>query len=126
MRHELILILSFTAIASTLALATQGSFAQNETASNMSNATSGGNATTGNMTSDTGANTAKMELEEGIKALQAGDVDGARTHLTAAKEAMTSSPPDAIKHFDEGMKAFDSGDNSGAIMHLNIANKALG
>jgi hypothetical protein len=39
---------------------------------------------------------------------------------------MTSSPPDAIKHFDEGMKAFDSGDNSGAIMHLNIANKALG
>ena len=49
MRHELILILSLTAIASSFALTTQGSFAQNETAVNMSNATSGGNATTGNM-----------------------------------------------------------------------------
>jgi hypothetical protein len=78
------------------------------------------------MTSDTGATTAKTELEEGIKALQGGDVEGARTHLTAAQEAMTDSPPDAIRHFDEGMKALDSGDNSAAIMHLNIANEALG
>ena len=83
MRHVIILILSFSAIASTFALATQGSFAQNETASNtssaanMTNATSGGNVTTGNITSNTGADTAKTELGEGIKALQSGDVEGA-------------------------------------------------
>jgi hypothetical protein len=130
MRNEL--ILSLTAILLTLAFVGVGSvFAQNETGANMTsvanmtNTTSGGNAT-GNMTSDTGANTAKTELEEGIKALQGGDVEGARTHLTAAQEAMTDSPPDAIRHFDEGMKALDSGDNSAAIMHLNIANEALG
>lgn len=80
----------------------------------------------GNVTSDTGASAAKTELEEGIKALQGGDVEGARTHLTAAQEAMTNSPPDAIRHFEEGMKAFDSGDNNAAIMHLNITNEALG
>jgi hypothetical protein len=132
MRNELILVLSLTAILLALAFVGVGSiFAQNETggnatsAANMTNVTSGGNAT-GNMTSDTGANTAKIELEEGIKALQGGDVPGARTHLTAAQESMTDSPPDAIRHFEEGMKAFDSGDNSAAIMHLNIANEALG
>jgi hypothetical protein len=124
MRHDIILILSFIAIASTFALATQGSFAQNETASNMSsaanmtNATSGGNVTTGNITSNTGADTAKTELGEGIKALQAGDVEGARPHLMAAQEAMANAPPDATKHFDEAKKAFDSGDNNAAIMYL--------
>jgi hypothetical protein len=129
MRNELILVLSLTAILSALAFVGVGSiFAQNETGGNATsatNVTSGGNAT-GIMTSDTGANTAKTELEEGIKALQGGDVPGARTHLTAAQESMTDSPPDAIRHFEEGMKAFDSGDNSAAIMHLNIANEALG
>lgn len=134
MRHELIFVLSFSAIVSMFAFATLESvFAQNETggnmssAANMTNATSGGNMTGGNMTTfDTGASPAKTELEEGIKALQGGDVEGARTHLTAAQEAMTNAPPDAIRHFEEGMKAFDSGDNNGAIMHLNIANEALG
>jgi hypothetical protein len=134
MRHRLILILSFSAIVSMFVFATLDSiFAQNETGSNMSsaanmtNTTSGGNMTAGNATtSDTGAGSAKTELEEGIKALQGGDVEGARTHLTAAQEAMTGAPPDAIRHFEEGMKAFDSGDNSGAIMHLNIANENLG
>lgn len=132
MRHELILVLSFSAIVSMFAFATLDSvFAQNETgvnmtsAANMTNATSGGNATGGNATT-TGDNPAKTELEEGIKALQGGDVDAARTHLTAAQQAMTDAPPDAIRHFEEGMKAFDSGDNNGAIMHLNIANEALG
>jgi hypothetical protein len=132
MRNELILVLSLTAILSALTFVGIGSvLAQNETsgnttsAANMTNATSGVNAT-GNMTSDTGVNSAKTELEEGIKALQGGDVEGARTHLTAAQEAMTNSPPNAIRHFEEGMKAFDSGDNDGAIMHFNIANEALG
>jgi hypothetical protein len=131
MRNEILLVLSLNAILSALAFVVVPVFAQNETggnmtpAVNMTNATSGGNAT-GNMTSDTGVNSAKTELEEGIKALQSGDVEGARTHLTAAQEAMTNSPPDAIRHFDEGMKAFNGGDNGAAIMHLNIANKALG
>ena len=137
MRLDIILILSLSAIASTFALATQGSFAQNETASNMSsaanmtNATSGGNVTTGNITSNTGADTAKTELGEGIKALQAGDTEGAKPHLMAAQEAMANAPEtkqvdDAQKSFDEAKKAFDSGDNNAAIMYLSQAIEALG
>jgi hypothetical protein len=134
MRHELILLLSFSAIASLFAFPTWNSvFAQNQTggnmssAANMTNATSGGNTTGGNMTtSDGGTGSAKTELEEGIKALQGGDTETARSHLTAAQRAMTGAPPDAIRHFEEGMKAFDSGDNNAAIMHLYIANEALG
>ena len=107
--------------------------AQNVTGSNMTsvanmtNATSGGNMTRGNMTtSDTGASSAKFHLEEGMKALQAGDTEAARTHLMAAQQAMSNAPPDAISHFEEGLKALDSGDNNGAIMHLNFANESLG
>jgi hypothetical protein len=128
MRHKLSLVLTFSAIVSMFAFATVDSiFGQNDTggnmssASNMTNATAGGNTTM----SDNGAGSAKTELQEGIKALQGGDVEGARTHLTAAQEAMTGAPPDAIRHFEEGMKAFDSGDNNAAVMHLNIANEAL-
>lgn len=133
MRTGLILSLSFAAIASMFALATLNLvYAQNETAgntpsaANMSNAT-GNNMTGGNATtSTTGSSNAKTELEEGIKALQGGDVSAAKIHLMAAKDAMSDSPAEAVKHFEEGMKALDSGDNQGAIMHLNFANDALG
>jgi hypothetical protein len=68
MRHELILVLFFSAIISMFVFATLDSvLAQNETASNMTsaanmtNATSGGNMTGGNVTtSDTGASSAKF------------------------------------------------------------------
>lgn len=136
MKNEIVLILSLvTAIVSTLAFVNLDlANAQNAsmdgnmtTATNMTNATTGGNVTGGNMTtSDTSSSPAKFYLEEGIKALQGGDTQGAMTHLTAAEQAMSNAPPDAIRHFEEGMKALDSGDNNGAIMHLNIANKALG
>jgi hypothetical protein len=132
MRYDLFLILSFSAIASTFALATPGSFAQNDTANNMSsaanmtNGTSGGNMTTGIMTSNTGSNAAKTELGEGIKPLQAGDVEGAKPHLMAVHEAMANAPPTAIKHFDQAMEAFEAGDKNSAIMYLNQAIEALG
>ena len=100
-------------------------------AQNMTNLTSGTNmtnvTTSANMTtSDTSGSSAKMHLEEGIKALKSGDNDAAKTHLDAAKLAMTNAPDEAMKHFEEGMKAFNDGDTKGAIMHLNFAEEALG
>ncbi len=90
------------------------------TGTNMTNTTMGGNMTA------TSGGSAKMHLEEGIKALQSGDKEGAMTQLTAAQQAMSGSSPDAIKHFEEGMKALESGDSNGAIMHLQIAEQSLG
>jgi hypothetical protein len=134
MKIEISLILTVAVMLSAVASpGLNSAFAQNmtggnmTTATNMTNATMGGNATLVNMTtSDTGASSAKFHLEEGIKALQAGDTEVAKTHLMAAQQAMSNAPPDVIRHFDEGMKALDSGDNKGAIMHLNIANESLG
>lgn len=133
MRNGLILVLSFAAIVSMFAFATLNLvFAQNETTANTTSAANMTNATSGNMasgnatTATTGSANAKTELEEGIKALQGGDISAAKTHLMAAQDAMTDAPPDAIRHFDEGMKALDRGDNNGAIMHLNVANGILG
>lgn len=130
MRKGIVLILPLvSAMLSALTfVALDSAVAQNKsTSGNMTNVTTGGNVTGGNMTaSDTSSSPAKFHLEEGIKALQGGDTTGAMTHLTAAEQAMSNAPPDAIRHFEEGMKALDSGDNNGAIMHLNIANEALG
>jgi hypothetical protein len=99
------------------------------------NASAGGNITTGtnmtnttmagNMTATSGGSV-KTLLEDGIKALQSGDKEGAMTQLTAAQQAMSGSPPESIKHFEEGMKALESGDSKGAIMHLQFADQALG
>jgi hypothetical protein len=92
------------------------------TGTNITNATTGGNAT---LTTTSGSS-AKMHLEEGIKALQSRDKEKAMTQLNAAQQAMSGSSPDAIKHFEEGMKALESGDSNGAIMHLQIADQSLG
>lgn len=40
---------------------------------------------------------------------------------SAAKQAMTGSSPEAIKHFEEGMKALSGGDINSVIMNLQIA-----
>lgn len=68
--------------------------------------------------------TPKMHLEEGIKALKAGDNQGALTHLSAAGQDLTDQS--AKFHLDEGIKAVKSGDQQGALMHLGAADKALG
>ncbi len=68
--------------------------------------------------------TPQMHLEEGIKALKAGDQQGALTHLSAADQGLTDQS--AKMHLDEGIKALKAGDNQGALMHLDIADKALG
>ena len=80
---------------------------------------------TGNMTATSGGS-AKTQLEDGIKALESGDKEGAMTQLTAAQQAMSGSSPDAMMHFEEGMKALESGDSNGAIMHLKVADQLLG
>ncbi len=94
---------------------------------NMTNTTMSGNMTAGNATmSNTSGNSAKMHLEEGIKALQAGDKDSAMTHLSAAQAAMSGASSNAMMHFEEGMKALQAGDTNGAITHLTAADQALG
>ena len=71
--------------------------------------------------------TPKMHLEEGIKALKAGDNQGALMHLSAADQGLTSSSDQSAKmHLDEGIKAVKSGDQQGALMHLGVADQALG
>jgi hypothetical protein len=71
--------------------------------------------------------TPKMHLEEGIKALKAGDNQGALMHLGAADQGLSSSSDQSAKmHLDEGIKALKAGDNQGALMHLGIADQALG
>src|SRR5918912_943096 len=68
--------------------------------------------------------TPKMHLEEGIKALRAGDSQGALMHLSAADQGI--SDQSAKMHLDEGIKAVKSGDQQGALMHLGAADQALG
>ena len=81
-----------------------------------------GNMTPGGMM----ASSAKMHLEEGMKALESGNIQMAIIHLDFAKQAMADAPSDAVKHFEEGMKALDAGNSSGALEQLNLANHSLG
>src|SRR5919204_6389888 len=67
--------------------------------------------------------TPKMHLEEGIKALKAGDTQGALMHLNEADKGI--SDQSAKMHLDEGIKALKANDNQGALMHLDAADKAL-
>ena len=68
---------------------------------------------------------AKMHLEEGIKALESGNIQAANMHLDFAKQAMANAPTNALKHFEEGMKVLGAGDSNGALMHLKLADQAL-
>jgi hypothetical protein len=102
----------------------ESAVAQNASmAGNMTTATN--TTMTGNMTATSGGS-AKTHLEDGIKALESGNKEGAMTQLTTAQQAMSGSSPEAIKHFEEGMKALESGDSNGAIMHLKFADQSLG
>lgn len=132
MRKQIVLILPL--IAAMISIAgihgvwwLESAVAQNASvAGNMTTATNMTNATTaGNMTTTSGGSV-KTLLEDGIKALESGDKEGAMTQLSAAQQAMSGSPPEAINHFEEGMKALESGDSKGAIMHLQFAGQALG
>jgi hypothetical protein len=139
MKYEIILVLAIAAsVFSLLALARPNSLhAQNVT--HMTNGTSATNATMGNVTGrSTHTTTAKMQIEEGIKALQAGDNNSARDHLSAAQHALelvfedtvtlptAGASSKAIKDFDDGMNALQSGDINGAIPHFAAADQALG
>jgi hypothetical protein len=67
--------------------------------------------------------TPKMHLEEGIKALKAGDTQVTLMHLDEADKGI--SDQSAKMHLDEGIKALKANDNQGALMHLDAADKAL-
>ncbi|MFZ0357959.1 MAG: hypothetical protein WAM19_08865 [Nitrososphaeraceae archaeon] len=95
-------------------------------AQNMSPGNMMGSNMTGNMTGNMMGGSAKMHLEEGIKALESGNIQAANMHLDFARQAMANSPTNAVKHFEEGMKALGAGDSNGALMHLKLADQALG
>ena len=95
-------------------------------AQNMSPGNMMGSNMTGNMTGNMMGGSAKMHLEEGIKALESGNIQAATMHLDFARQAMANSPTNAVKHFEEGMKALGAGDSNGALMHLKLADQALG
>ena len=69
------------------------------------------------------AQTPKVHLEEGIKALKTGDTQGALMHLNEADKGI--SDQSAKMHLGEGIKAVKANDNQGALMHLDAADKAL-
>jgi hypothetical protein len=68
--------------------------------------------------------TPQMHLVEGIKAMKAGDNQGALIHLNAADQGI--SDQSAKMHLGEGIKAVKSGDQQGALMHLGAADQPLG
>lgn len=88
------------------------------------NMTSSDNMT--NATASGAGASAKMHIEEAIKALEAGNTAAASTHLTAAQQAIPIESEQVKMHFGEAMKAFSSGDSNGALMHLKAANDVLG
>jgi hypothetical protein len=65
--------------------------------------------------------TPKMHLDEGIKALKAGDTQGALMHLDEADKGI--SDQSAKMHLDEGIKSLKAGDTQGALMHSSAASK---
>jgi hypothetical protein len=77
------------------------------------NMTSSANMTGSNMTtSDTSGSSAKMHLEQGIKALKSGDNQAAMIHLNAAKQVIVAG--EATNDFEQEMKALENGDSNGA------------
>jgi hypothetical protein len=82
---------------------------------------------TGNMTTtaDGGGDqaTAKMHLDEGMKALQAGDTAGAEMHMGLANQVLSEG--EAKMHLDEAMRALQAGDTAGAETHAQLAQGSL-
>ena len=77
---------------------------------------------TNSTTTDDSGNTAKMHVDEALKALQSKDNSGATMHLYVASNSTTGS---AKMHVDEALKALQSNDNDGATMHIQEAQKNL-
>jgi hypothetical protein len=86
------------------------------------NQTGGGNMTT---TASGGGDqaTAKMHLDEAMKALQAGDTAGAEMHMGLANQVLSEGEPKM--HLDEAMKALQAGDTAGAQTHAKLAQGIL-
>ena len=93
-------------------------FVMNGIAMNNNIAMGQANSTT---TGDSG-NTAKMHVDEALKALQSNDTNGATKHLNLASNSTTSA---AKMHIDEALKALQSNDTNGVTMHIQEAQKNL-
>mgnify|MGYP000123680487 CR=1 FL=1 len=81
-----------------------------------------GQSNTTSTSSSDGTGSAKMHVDEALKAIQSNDNDGATMHLNEASNSTTGS---AKMHVDEALKAIQSNDNDGATMHTQEAQKSL-
>ncbi len=61
-----------------------------------------------------------VHLDAAIKALQAGDTNGALMHMNQADKTLTGA---AKMHLDAAIKALQAGDTNGALMHLQQSQK---
>ena len=77
-------VLFVAALLGVVAIVTATSF--NSVVAQGNNVTGGGNVTS----TSSSSGEAKMHLDEGIKALQSGDTNGAMMHLKLADQKMTS------------------------------------
>jgi cellobiose-specific phosphotransferase system component IIA len=66
---------------------------------------------------------AKMHLDEAMKALDAGDTAGAEMHMTEADKVVQEGA--AKMHLDEAIKALQAGDITGADTHAQMAQDSL-
>jgi hypothetical protein len=136
MSNQLLLILFLSVTVSTLVLPSLkltviqdiDAAASNMTmAANMANFTQSNNVTATNMTtSDNATSSARIYLEEVIKALQASDNEGAKTLIAGAQAGMANAPEDARKQFEIGLRVLGGGDVSEAIKYFEAANQTLG
>lgn len=107
--------------ASGLIITNVGSFASASTTNQTSNQTGGNMTTTAGGGGDQA--TAKMHLDEAMKALQAGDTAGAEMHMGLADQALSEG--EAKMHLGEAIKALQAGDTAGAQTHAQLAQDSL-
>jgi cellobiose-specific phosphotransferase system component IIA len=86
------------------------------------------NQTSGNMTTTTGGGggdqeTANMQLDQAMKALESGDNAVAEGSLKEADGSLSGG--EAKMHIGEAMKSLQAGDVEGAKMHAQIAQGLL-
>lgn len=119
--HKVAIMIAILFGASGLIITNVGSFASAATTNQTSNQTGG------NMTATAGGGgdqaTAKMHLDEAMKALQAGDTAGAEMHMGLADQ--TLSEGEAKMHLGEAIKALQAGDTAGAQTHAQLAQDSL-
>jgi hypothetical protein len=119
--HKVAIMIAILFGASGLIITNVGPFASAATTNQTSNQTGGNMTTTAGGGGD--QTTAKMHLDEAMKALQAGDTAGTEMHMGLADQALSEG--EAKMHLGEAMKALQAGDTAGAQTHAQFAQDSM-